>query len=502
MNMKVSRTSTADRGPPALPAGVTPIHTVEQLSPNMELLPNGNLLCRNVPFARTGWLVYGGTELQGVKPGQDGLIYAQRDTHDLFNETTMGSFQGAAITDDHPDFDVDPSNWEKLAAGFALNVRRGEGEDADVLFADFIITRKSTIKAVRDGKREVSAGYDADYRQDQPGIARQCNIVGNHIALVDKGRCGPRCAIGDKALNSTPQPKERNMTTRVKVRGNRRTIDAAGLEELRQKANDAQAELDAAEAGETADEGVHVHIHNGATKDASTLDSRVALIESNLGTLVGAITKLTSMVSKSKSKDAAGDDDVDEEDDDPKKKKVMDSDEDPEEDDPKKKKTEDDGEDGDDDDGAQDTKTTDKKRTKDSAALQTAYSTLMSQAEVLHPGFKVPTFDAFAKRAYTVDRMCATRRKVLDLMGAKPEGAIVLQAVNGGRTVDTLTLDCAQTAILFKAAAGLKAVQNNSNATRDSTRVAALEEPKPTNLSIAAINKQAAAFWESKLIKA
>ena len=52
-----------------------------------------------------------------------------------------------------------------------------------------------------DGKRELSAGYDAEYETISPGVGRQHQIVGNHVALVDRGRCGVRCAIGDSAMS-------------------------------------------------------------------------------------------------------------------------------------------------------------------------------------------------------------------------------------------------------------------------------------------------------------
>ena len=51
-----NRAKTLDRGPPG---GGLQVHATEQLSANMRRLPNGNLLCMNVPVARTGWLIYG-----------------------------------------------------------------------------------------------------------------------------------------------------------------------------------------------------------------------------------------------------------------------------------------------------------------------------------------------------------------------------------------------------------------------------------------------------------
>ena len=40
-------------------------------------------------------------------------------------------------------------------------------------------------------------GYNAFYEQTAPGLGRQKDIHCNHVALVDEGRCGKRCAIMD-----------------------------------------------------------------------------------------------------------------------------------------------------------------------------------------------------------------------------------------------------------------------------------------------------------------
>ncbi len=79
----------------------------------------------------------------------------------------------------------------------------------DILLADLLITDKAAIESVRAGLREVSCGYDADYEQIEPGRGRQRNIIGNHVALVEKGRCGSRCAIGDKDMPTQAKKKTR-----------------------------------------------------------------------------------------------------------------------------------------------------------------------------------------------------------------------------------------------------------------------------------------------------
>jgi hypothetical protein len=62
---------------------------------------------------------------------------------------------------------------------------------------DLLITTEKGIELVKSGLREVSCGYDAQYEQIEKGKGKQREIIGNHVALVTKGRAGGRCAIQD-----------------------------------------------------------------------------------------------------------------------------------------------------------------------------------------------------------------------------------------------------------------------------------------------------------------
>ena len=77
------------------------------------------------------------------------------------------------------------------------------------------LAARTAAALTAQGVTEVSLGYDADYEQTAPGVGRQTNIIGNHVALVERGRCGPRCAIGDR---QTVSDKESNMPS-VAVKG-------------------------------------------------------------------------------------------------------------------------------------------------------------------------------------------------------------------------------------------------------------------------------------------
>jgi Uncharacterized protein conserved in bacteria len=171
--------------------------------------PEGYLLCTAVPIARTGMLEYLPEEvgIEAAKGGGD-VVVVYRLAEDLFAPAAIASFEGKPGTVDHPDEDVTPLNWRDLAIGHAQNIRRGSGANSDLLLADLLITDAEAIRLIREeGLREISCGYDAAYEEISPGVGRQTNIIGNHIALVDAGRCGSRCAIKDRKSTMTTKPK-------------------------------------------------------------------------------------------------------------------------------------------------------------------------------------------------------------------------------------------------------------------------------------------------------
>ena len=156
--------------------------------------PEGYLLCLNVPVARTGMQEYLPEEL-GLGSGP-GFIQVYRPEEEVFAPETMASFEAVPVTNDHPRDGVDLDNIRRLQAGHAQNVRRGSGEEADLLLADLVITDERLIEAILNGKREISCGYTYELAEEN-GRYIQRKIRGNHIAVVDAGRAGSRVSIKD-----------------------------------------------------------------------------------------------------------------------------------------------------------------------------------------------------------------------------------------------------------------------------------------------------------------
>lgn len=148
-------------------------------------------------------------------------------------DETLASCAGKPVTLDHPDDFVTPATFSQLGKGVMLNIRRGEGLENDLILADLLITAQDAIAAVQDEEiEEVSLGYEADYEQVSPGRGVQRNIVVNHVAIVPRGRCGPRCAIGDKEPEmKTKDSKTKARTWLDRVRTAFKAQDAEALEE-------------------------------------------------------------------------------------------------------------------------------------------------------------------------------------------------------------------------------------------------------------------------------
>ncbi|MGE4191797.1 MAG: DUF2213 domain-containing protein [Pseudodesulfovibrio sp.] len=170
----------------------------------------GFLVCYAVPIARIGFMEYAPHEVP-VEPDENGRVRVERTEAEVFHPDAMASYEGKPATVNHPKEDVTPVTWKGVAVGHAQNIRRGEGEAADLLLADLVITDQDAIALIRGGLREVSCGYDAEYEQVAPGHGRQRNIRGNHVALVNRARCGSRCRINDNSEDI--MPKEKKQTT-------------------------------------------------------------------------------------------------------------------------------------------------------------------------------------------------------------------------------------------------------------------------------------------------
>lgn len=409
--------------------------TSEKIGPNRSRTPEGFLLCHDVPIARTGLQIYGPGETP-VHPGPDGIVRIERLPEDVFREETIASFNGKPVVNDHPNEDVTPANWRDVAVGVVLHPRRGTGVDDDVMFGDLLIQDAVAIAAIEDGKREVSCGYDAEYivLDAEQGRAKQTLIIGNHVALVDAGRCGSRCAIGDQAVKLTTDccSEEKDMTVLERIRAAFKAKDESKLE-------DALKELP---TESTTPSGTNVHLHLTRDADKEDEDDKDKDKDKTKDKVMDAIAKDI--------KDIKGSVDAM----DTRLKKVEDAKKDDEEDDDKP--TEDEtiefgleappG-------------TNDRAWAKDSAVFADSFQETLATAEIIAPGIHAPTFDGKAAPRKTFDSLCAFRKKVLDAADRDPATHVLIDSITRGRALDKMR--CSDVRTLFHVVGTAKRNENN-----------------------------------------
>lgn len=164
------------------------------LSPNIDRTPEGYLICRNVPINRTGTQTYLANELW-LDGDPDRPVTVYRLEEDVFAPAAMASFEGKDITRGHPPEMLNAENQAGYSKGHLENVRR----DGDNTLADLIIKDPSLVSDVENGiLREVSCGYNCNFEPYQDGY-KQTHIIGNHLAIVPRGRAGRDVAIKDTA---------------------------------------------------------------------------------------------------------------------------------------------------------------------------------------------------------------------------------------------------------------------------------------------------------------
>ncbi|MEN8332128.1 DUF2213 domain-containing protein [Acinetobacter baumannii] len=419
-------------------------YTTGQLGRTRETTPEGYLLCRDVPLARIGKLLYADGEVP-VTADNSGLIIIERGEDVLFDPRTIASFEGKPVTNDHPKGWVTPENWKKLSNGTAHDVRRGEDEDSDCLVADLLITDKDMIDAVMKGKVEISLGYDADYTEISVGKGIQTNIFGNHIALVKKGRCGSRCKIGDSFM-----PKQ-SKGWLESLRKAKRTIDEALEKAKSTDEEDVETEDD--------DED-----DDGKTTDAA-INRELLKTLKTVQTTVQTFDERLSNLEKKKTKDSESE-----------------TEDDDEEGDGKGKETED------------DILEAEQAQKLSEQGIQNhtgdSLQEVLSRAEVLVPGFKMPTFDS----ANNGQAVLNTKRNVLKQAYATADGQKVLTPFVGAtpnfETMPAYTVDAA-----FIGASELLKQQNNAAGVRSgiSTRDFGRAPMTPAEM-----NKRNREYWANK----
>ena len=442
-------------------------YVTEQLSPRQGLTPEGFLVCYDVPITRTGTLLYGKDEVP-IDADATGMVQIDRMAEDVFRPETIASFEGKPVTISHPDDLITPETWKSVSVGITQNVRRGEGAMQDLLLSDLIVMDAEAIREVKGGLREVSCGYDADYEQIAPGRGYQKNIIGNHVALVLKGRAGSRCSIQDH------KKEKEHMTFKDKMKKLFPFISASTIDAVK---DDDIKEL----MGE-----------NKETGDAAAIDKRFKDLEGSVGELKESFEKFMEEEAKEKEHKASED------------KKTKDDAEEA-----MKKYAEENGCKVEDLEGfmaggtfhpirgskgysgwtAGDPVKAHYRKKGDAAAV---FKDSVSRAEILKPGIAAPTFD---------EKIAAEQIKGIKINALKEayttdQGKAAIEPFTRGPVADFAALDQATLDAAFIGASELIANANNKRFTPLTGKTK--DFGKPTSASD--INKRNREFWAGRKI--
>jgi len=302
------------------------------------------------------------------------------------------------------------------------------------LIADLVITDKAAIDYVNKDLPEVSAGYEAEYEQTEPGRGVQRNIVGNHVALVERGRAGPRCSIQDKEPDMS---KKRSFWDRIMT-----AVKAQDAEAIKSE----MACMDEEEMTEEEKE-------KAKTGDAiSKLTATVDALSKQVARLV---KDAEAEEEKKKTDDEEGDEDEE------------------------KAKT--------DDTVLEAEETESNEKAKGTVLSGDSLKSVIARAEILAPGITVPTGDS--AKSSVVENL---QRKALETALTTDKGKEAISPFLNGRDLKKLTGD--SLAAVFTGAAELIRVKNNTDGSR--LNVSTKDFGRAT--SVADINARNREFWATR----
>ena len=165
----------------------------EQISENMIKTPEGYLVCLNVVIATPDPMEYNNSDV-GLETDSERVMISN-PWDELSSPSTIASFEAKPVTAGHPEeklLDADSATFETV--GLCVNVRTDN--ENKVIIADLVIISNEAINAISNGIKEVSCGYSSVSIADNgDGTGERIGIIGNHVAIVPKGRCGSQCSI-------------------------------------------------------------------------------------------------------------------------------------------------------------------------------------------------------------------------------------------------------------------------------------------------------------------
>lgn len=173
---------------------------ISDFSPDIsyKIDPTTGFMTLKTVVSRSGIQKYYGYEL-GMTDGDNAfkIFKVYRPPEEVFSRESLDTFINIPVTDDHPSELVTIDNVKELQKGQLSHVEKS----GDYLMGISTITDKDLINKIKNGKVEVSVGY-TNVLKDESGVFQgekydfvQSQIKSNHLAVVDKGRCGSACKL-------------------------------------------------------------------------------------------------------------------------------------------------------------------------------------------------------------------------------------------------------------------------------------------------------------------
>lgn len=146
------------------------------------------------------WASIARTGIQHYTDADGSIRREYRPEQEVASPESLASFAGKAITSEHPPVLLDSANTKDYQVGFS---------GTEVVYDDGFVKAVMTVtdqeaieRIMRGDAREVSAGYRVNY-DPTPGVTDagehydgiQKEIIGNHIAIVRRGRAGPQVRL-------------------------------------------------------------------------------------------------------------------------------------------------------------------------------------------------------------------------------------------------------------------------------------------------------------------
>jgi len=177
------------------------------------------------------------------------LIRELRLPEDVFGQESLDSFNNIPVTDNHPRIIVNSKNATQFQKGLTHDKSR---KDNDFVINEITLTDQSLIDKVVDGKSELSLGYECllDFESGVHPVygaydAKQRNIRGNHLAIVDRARAGRNAKLHlDSDNNAIFNQKVNNTMKKLKINDKEFEVKEEVFDAVEKALKDAKTEKD------------------------------------------------------------------------------------------------------------------------------------------------------------------------------------------------------------------------------------------------------------------